>query len=130
MRLLAFLLVAALAGALSVVLVASPAVLAATLVTDATGTFADLPSTLATPELAQTSTMLAANGSPIASFYAENRTVVPLAKMSPFVRQATVAIEDARFYEHGAVDVRALARAAFNDLNGGSTQGASTLTEQ
>ena len=129
-RLLAFVLVAALAGALSVVLLASPAVVAGSILTAASGAFDDLSSVLAAFPLPQTSVLLAADGSRIASFYTEDRTVVPLSKIAPVERKAIVAIEDARFYEHGAVDPRGLARAALNDLTGGSTQGASTLTEQ
>jgi membrane peptidoglycan carboxypeptidase len=129
-RLVLFLLVSALAGALSVVVLASPVVLAATFVDDTTGAFASLPSTLAAPRVSQTSTLVAADGSRIASFYSENRTVVPLPQMSPWARKAIVAIEDARFYEHGAVDPRGILRAAVNDLTGGGTQGASTLTQQ
>jgi membrane peptidoglycan carboxypeptidase len=129
-RLVLFLLVSVLAGALSVVVLASPVVLGATFVDASTGAFADLPSTLTTPALSQTSTMVAADGSRIASFYSENRKVVPLAQMSPWARKAIVAIEDARFYDHGAVDPRGVVRAAVNNLTGGGTQGASTLTQQ
>ena len=129
-RLVIFLLVSVLAGALSVVVLASPVVLGAAFVDATTGAFADLPSRLAAPTLSQTSTLVAADGTRIASFYAENRTVVPLAKMSPWARKAIVAIEDARFYDHGAVDPRGVVRAAVNDLTGGDTQGASTLTQQ
>jgi len=129
-RLVAFLLVSVLAGALSVVVLASPVVLATALVQDATTGFDDLPSVLTAPALFQTSTMLAADGTRIASFYSENRTVVRLSQMSPRVRQAIVAIEDARFYDHGAIDPRGLLRAAVNDVTGGGTQGASTLTQQ
>ncbi|MGZ4649295.1 MAG: transglycosylase domain-containing protein [Kineosporiaceae bacterium] len=129
-RLVVFVLASMLAGALSVVLFASPAIVAGTVVTAATGSFNDLPSILAALPLPQPSVLLSATGSRIASFYTEDRTVVPLAKIAPVERRAIVAIEDARFYEHGAVDPRGLARAALNDLTGGSTQGASTLTEQ
>ena len=57
--------------------------------------------------------MVTADGTRISSsFYSENRTVVPLAQMSPWARKAIVAIEDARFYAHGAVDPRGVVRAA------------------
>jgi membrane peptidoglycan carboxypeptidase len=82
------------------------------------------------PKLPQTSVMTAADGTRIASFYTENRTAVPLARISPWLRQAVVAIEDARFYEHGAVDARGVLRALVNNQAGGSTQGASTITQQ
>jgi penicillin-binding protein 1A len=47
------------------------------------------------------------------------------------MRQATVAIEDRRFYQHGGVDYIGVVRAAVNDVfNDGSVQGGSTLTMQ
>lgn len=82
------------------------------------------------PKLPQTSVMTAADGSTIASFYTENRTEVPLAKISPWLPEAVVAIEDARFYEHGAIDARGILRALVNNEAGGRTQGASTITQQ
>ena len=50
--------------------------------------------------------------------------------ISNYMKQATVAIEDKNFYNHGAFDVRAILRAGFNDATGGSTQGGSTITQQ
>ncbi len=52
--------------------------------------------------------------------------------MSPYIRQATVAIEDKDFYKHGAFDVRGITRAATHDLfgGGGGVQGGSTITQQ
>ncbi|MGI8411317.1 MAG: transglycosylase domain-containing protein [Solirubrobacteraceae bacterium] len=47
------------------------------------------------------------------------------------VKQATIAIEDRRFYQHGALDYQGIVRAAIKDaVNGHSLQGASTLTMQ
>ncbi|HET8991854.1 MAG TPA: transglycosylase domain-containing protein, partial [Candidatus Saccharimonadales bacterium] len=52
-------------------------------------------------------------------------------QISPYMKDATVAIEDKNFYKEGAFDVRSIFRAAFHDLTGGSSlQGASTITEQ
>jgi membrane peptidoglycan carboxypeptidase len=82
------------------------------------------------PDLPQTSVLTAADGSVIASFYTENRTEVPLDRMSPWLPKAVVAIEDSRFYEHGAVDARGVLRALVNNQTGGATQGASTITQQ
>ena len=82
------------------------------------------------PELPQTSVLTAADGSVIANFYTENRTEVPLTKISPWLPKAVVAIEDSRFYEHGAVDARGVLRALVNNQAGGATQGASTITQQ
>lgn len=60
-----------------------------------------------------------------------NRQQLTLAQMSPWVARATVAIEDRRFWQHGALDYAGIARAALADLKSGrSEQGASTLTQQ
>lgn len=52
--------------------------------------------------------------------------------ISPYMKQATVAIEDKDFYKHGAFDVRGITRAGFHDVfgGGGSVQGGSTITQQ
>jgi penicillin-binding protein 1A len=60
-----------------------------------------------------------------------NRQRVSLRHMSKWLPAATVAIEDRRFWQHGALDYRAIARAALADLKAGrKVQGASTLTQQ
>jgi penicillin-binding protein 1A len=52
-------------------------------------------------------------------------------EISPVMKEATVAIEDQRFYEHRGVDFQGIARAVFDDLTSGSAQqGASTITQQ
>lgn len=59
------------------------------------------------------------------------RTPVEGNQMSPYIRQATVAVEDKDFYKHGAFDVRGIMRAGVHDLTGGGgTQGGSTITQQ
>jgi penicillin-binding protein 1A len=60
------------------------------------------------------------------------RTPVPDSQIPVALKHATVAIEDRRFYQHGALDYQGILRAAVRDVfNGGSTlQGASTLTMQ
>lgn len=50
--------------------------------------------------------------------------------ISPYMKQATVAIEDKDFYHEGAFNVRGITRAALNNATGGSTQGGSTITQQ
>ena len=47
----------------------------------------------------------------ITSFYDEDRVDVPLDEVAPVMRDAIVAAEDVRFYEHSGVDVRGVARA-------------------
>jgi membrane peptidoglycan carboxypeptidase len=91
--------------------------------------FDSLPSELRELPLMQTSTMLAANGQPIAYFYEENRIEVSLSQVAPVMQQAIVAIEDSRFFEHGGIDARGVMRAIINNEQGRNTQGASTLTQ-
>jgi len=93
----------------------------------------DLGTALANaPALAQTSYLYADDHSLIAAFHAEqDRTIVPLKKIPVSVRDAVIAVEDKRFYEHQGVDVQALLRAAYENAQAGSiVQGGSTLTEQ
>ena len=58
------------------------------------------------------------------------RLVVEADEISPYMYQATVAIEDRNFYNHMGVDFGALIRAAFSTLSGHGVQGGSTLTQQ
>lgn len=92
--------------------------------------FDSLPAEYQASPLAQQSRILAADGSTIATFYSENRIVVPLSKIAPVMQKAQVAIEDYRFYEHGGVDIKGIVRAAVNNASSEDTQGASTLTQQ
>ncbi len=63
--------------------------------------------------------------------YSRDRTVVPIEKISPYMQKAIVAIEDGRFYEHGAIDLKGVLRAINrNAQSGGVSEGASTLTQQ
>src|SRR5215475_7414288 len=62
---------------------------------------------------------------------ATNRQTLPLTKISPWLPQATVAIEDARFWQHGALDYQGIARAFYQDLSKGHVvQGGSTITQE
>ncbi|HEY5518990.1 MAG TPA: biosynthetic peptidoglycan transglycosylase, partial [Cellulomonas sp.] len=93
--------------------------------------FDNLPSVLAVKQLSEKSTMLAADGSVLATFYAENRVVVPLASVAPIMQNAVIATEDKRFYAHGGIDPTGMLRAGVrNILQPSSTEGASTLTQQ
>ncbi|MFG3495671.1 transglycosylase domain-containing protein [Streptomyces sp. NPDC047928] len=93
--------------------------------------FDEIPSNLKTPPLSQRTTILDAKGGQIATVYSRDRTVVPLDKISPYMQKAIVAIEDSRFYEHGAIDLKGVLRALNrNAQSGGVAQGASTLTQQ
>jgi membrane peptidoglycan carboxypeptidase len=90
----------------------------------------DLPLTLEDLPSAQTSRLLASNGDLIAYFYSENRQDVPLADISPNMQDALLSIEDARFYEHGALDLKGTLRALVNNASEGQTQGGSSITQQ
>jgi penicillin-binding protein 1A len=62
---------------------------------------------------------------------ATNRQPLPLRKISHWLPEATVAIEDARYWQHGALDYQGIARALYDDLSKGHiVQGGSTLTQQ
>ncbi|WHM38014.1 transglycosylase domain-containing protein [Streptomyces sp. BPTC-684] len=93
--------------------------------------FDEIPANLKTPPLSQRTTILDSQGGQIATVYSRDRTVVPLADISPYMQKAIVAIEDSRFYEHGAIDLKGVLRALNkNATSGGVAQGASTLTQQ
>ncbi len=92
--------------------------------------FDALPGVFTQTPLSQQSRILAADGSVIATASVENRRIVPLAQVSPVMRQAQVDIEDNRFYSHGGIDLHGIARALVANAQGGSIQGASTLTQQ
>ncbi|MCQ8836289.1 transglycosylase domain-containing protein [Streptomyces malaysiensis] len=126
-----FLGVSALAGAVMAGL-ALPAVGALGLAAKGTvEEFDGIPANLKTPPLSQRTTILDAKGGEIAKVYSRDRTIVKLKDVSPYMQQAIVAIEDARFYQHGAVDLKGVLRAVnTNAQDGGVSQGASTLTQQ
>ncbi|WP_246070690.1 transglycosylase domain-containing protein [Paenibacillus kobensis] len=82
--------------------------------------------------ITQTSQMLDLQGNVIDTFHTtQNRSSVSLDRISPYVVQATLAIEDRRFYDHGGFDMKGMARAILvNAQNMSKKQGASTLTQQ
>jgi membrane peptidoglycan carboxypeptidase len=97
----------------------------------ATVSFNNLPADLKAPPPPQRSRLLAADGSTIAQFFTQDRVNVPLAKVAPVMAKAIIAIEDVRFFSHGAVDLQGTLRAALTNLGKGRTaQGGSTLTQQ
>ena len=129
-RVLGFLTVSAICGVLAASLVV-PGVAAAGIAVRTSITFFNgLPSELVVDSPSQTTKLLSADGKPIATFYAENRVKVGLDQMSPYIKDAIVAIEDSRFYEHAGVDPQGILRALASNLTGGGRQGASTLTQQ
>jgi penicillin-binding protein 1A len=80
----------------------------------------------------QNSFVYAADGSLLGSIPAEkNREPVELEQMSRWVAEATVAIEDRRFWSHGALDYPGIVRALFANVRAGHVvQGGSTITQQ
>jgi membrane peptidoglycan carboxypeptidase len=89
--------------------------------------------------LPQRSEVLDASGHPLAYIYghvfgnaqdAVDRVPVDYSQIAPVMRNATVAIEDSRFYKHGGFDLKGTARAAFDDVTGRSVQGGSTIAQQ
>jgi membrane peptidoglycan carboxypeptidase len=78
------------------------------------------------------STVYAADGSVLAVLHGDqDRVVVPLSAIPVTVRDAVLAAEDARFYQHGPLDPRGIARAALADLTSGQLrEGGSTIAQQ
>ena len=94
------------------------------------GMFDRLPGDLEQNPLAQQSRILTADGKVLATPADQNRILVESKDISPWMKKAQVAIEDERFYEHGGMDLQALARALVSNATSDSTQGGSTLTQQ
>ena len=129
-RILGFLAASAMCGVLAASLVV-PAVAAAGMgVSTSIDYFKGLPDELTVEPPSQGTKVLTSDGQQIAAFYAENRVKVPLDQMSPFIRDAIIAIEDSRFYEHAGVDPQGILRALVSNLTKGGEQGASTITQQ
>jgi len=92
--------------------------------------FESLPVTLRTPQLAQQTVIQAADGTPFATLYYQNRINVPLQQVAPIMRKAIVAVEDERFYEHPGIDIRGTIRGIVSTITGQQVQGGSTITQQ
>lgn len=124
-------LAAAIAGGVLLAGLAVPAVTAMGTVTNATtDIFTDVPEGFEIEAPSEKSTMYASDGSVLADFYAFDRIVVASESISQYMKDATVAIEDRRFYEHNGIDPEGLVRALIQNTFSDSTQGASTLTQQ
>jgi penicillin-binding protein 1A len=81
---------------------------------------------------AENSVVVDRNGEQIATLTSNDRRIlVSSGEISPIVKQAVVAIEDQRFYEHRGVDFQAIGRAVLQDvLQQDTVQGGSTITQQ
>ena len=82
-------------------------------------------------QLEQPSLILDREGEQVGRYSSEIRQVVSLEDVSPYILNATVAIEDSRFFEHFGLDPRGLARALWRNLSKGRiVEGGSTITQQ
>ncbi|MBW1713797.1 MAG: transglycosylase domain-containing protein, partial [Deltaproteobacteria bacterium] len=73
----------------------------------------------------------AADGTVLAEYYTERREVIPLQRMSQNLINSFVAAEDAKFFEHPGISLKAILRAAIRNLEAGRiVQGGSTITQQ
>lgn len=92
----------------------------------------DLPAELLAEPLAQQTQVVATDGTLIATWFDQNRLNVQLDQVAPIMQQAVLAIEDYRFYEHGALDLKGTLRAfVTNQANDGAVvQGGSSITQQ
>ena len=76
-------------------------------------------------------TVYADDDTPVAQFFVERRVLIPLDRIPAMIKQATLAVEDARFYSHEGIDLVGIARAAWSNVQAGEVvEGASTITQQ
>lgn len=96
------------------------------------GVFGELPSVeeLQNPKSNLATVVYSSDMKTLGKFYSENRENVRFEDLDKDIVEALVATEDARFYEHSGVDVKALFRAATGVFGGGSSGGGSTITQQ
>jgi 1A family penicillin-binding protein len=81
--------------------------------------------------MAQATSLFDRNDRPAFTIFKEQRIEVPLARVSPHLVDAVIAVEDQRFYDHNGIDVVRVAGAALSNLREGRrAQGGSTITQQ
>jgi len=119
-----------LAGLLMAGLAVPTLLLGTTVVNAGASNFNQIPLELKIPPQSQATKIYLSDGSLLATLADEYREYVPLSQISPYMQQAQVAIEDKRFYEHGAVDATGLVRATLGNLLGETDRGASSITQQ
>lgn len=129
-RVFGFFLVSVLCGVLTAGLVVPGVASAGMAVSGSIQYFDNLPGDLVVNSPSQSTKVLTADGKTIATFFAENRVRVSLDQMSPYIKEAIVAVEDSRFYEHGGIDPQGIFRALASNFTKGTNEGASTLTQQ
>lgn len=92
--------------------------------------FVALPSSVNVSDVPERTVLLDRTGRPFAYFWDQDRAAVPAARMSKAIRDAVVAVEDARFYDNHGVDLQATLRALAHDVSSGGHEGGSTITQQ
>lgn len=123
----------ALAGVLVTAMVTPAIAVTSVTANNTVAVFDDLPDYLEFGDLGQRNELWATQGGqPVkfADYYNENRVEVGWDAISQYAKDAAIAIEDERFYQHGGVDVAGIARAALNNVTSSGQQGASTITQQ
>jgi membrane peptidoglycan carboxypeptidase len=124
----------AIAGVLGVALLAPVAIVGGFLASTGITVFENLPDYIKPVNASQASTLYATKDGqpvPVAKFYHENRISVDYNDMSPNIRNAVVATEDPRFFQHNGIDLVSLVRAAATSAaRGGNGPGGSTITMQ
>jgi membrane peptidoglycan carboxypeptidase len=129
-KIVAFFVASAVAGVLVAGTLVPLAIGTSTAATVAQDTYDSIDVPEENSPVAQPSYLLDREGHQIAKFFKQNRKEVELDKVSKWMKHAIIDIEDERFYEHGGVDGRGIARALYNNISGGGRQGASTITQQ
>ncbi|MFB4316333.1 transglycosylase domain-containing protein [Actinomadura sp. 21ATH] len=97
---------------------------------DAANNFEAMEGQLKTSPPSEKTVMYDVNGKEIARFFDKYRESVRLDQVNQIMKQAIVDIEDSRFYQHGALDLKGTIRALASNANSEQTQGGSTLTQQ
>lgn len=133
--LLGFVGMSAVAGVLVAAAVTPAIALSGVAANSSINMFENLPGYLEIGDLAESSNIYALNneGTPVhlATFYDQNRESVGWDQVSQITKDAAIAGEDPRFYEHGGVDLKGTLRAAASQvIPGMSTSGGSSITQQ
>lgn len=132
--LLGLILASVAAGVLLVVAAAPVLALSSLAATNTISVFENLPDYLSIEPLSEKSNIYAtrADGTAVllASFYDQNRVEVGWDQISQYAKDAAVAGEDPRFFEHGGIDPQGTLRAAITTASGKETQGGSSITQQ
>jgi membrane peptidoglycan carboxypeptidase len=131
--LLAFFAVAAIAGTLIACVVTPAVAIGGSATKQQITAFQQLPGSMAITPLDQKTRIYAKSQGKnvlLASFFLQDRDVLKWADVPTTVKNATLAAEDVRFYQHGPVDPNGIARALVSNLMHKDIQGASTISQQ